>query len=48
MTRWILKCESCGNEKILDVGFNLYEFKKIYIYCPKCKSNTFHSIVRHD
>ncbi|QOJ78099.1 hypothetical protein IG193_04740 [Infirmifilum lucidum] len=48
MTKWTLRCESCGGEKVLDVGFNLYEFKRVYIYCPKCRANTFHIVVGHE
>lgn len=46
MTKWLLRCTICGNERVLDVGFNLTVFKgKIYIYCRKCKANREHLIL---
>jgi len=45
MTKWKLECEDCGSVKILDVGYNLYEMKKVYIFCPTCRKNTFHKVL---
>lgn len=46
MTEWLLKCEVCGTERRLSVGFNLAIFKgKIYLYCRRCKMNTEHKIL---
>ncbi len=40
MTKWILKCMTCGEERIFEAGFNLTIFgSKIYLYCKKCKAN---------
>ena len=36
MTKWILECESCGEKRVLNVGFDLSEFKRLYIYCRRC------------
>ncbi|MCC6039828.1 MAG: hypothetical protein ACO2OQ_02845 [Thermofilaceae archaeon] len=47
MTVWRLKCEVCGSEREINVGFNLYEFKRVYIYCRNCKSNTLHVVLGH-
>ncbi|MEM0379751.1 MAG: hypothetical protein QXW87_00215 [Desulfurococcaceae archaeon] len=48
MTYWILKCSSCNNEWRLYVSFPLdREFSKIYHYCPFCRRNTFHNIVKY-
>ena len=44
MTIWVLRCKECGNTRRLDLGFNLFEFQQLYLYCPVCKRNTFHSI----
>ncbi|MEB3757926.1 MAG: hypothetical protein GSR82_03875 [Desulfurococcales archaeon] len=46
MTSWILRCTECGREWKLDVSFNLHEMGKIYHYCPYCKKNTFHVVVK--
>lgn len=45
MTEWILECKVCGTQRILDVGYNLREFKELYIYCKACGRNTPHRIV---
>ena len=45
MTRWVLKCEVCGEQRILDVGYNLREFKKLYLYCKSCGRNTPHKVL---
>ncbi|WP_193322728.1 hypothetical protein [Pyrobaculum calidifontis] len=46
MTKWILKCMTCGEERILDVGFNLALFGgKLFIYCRRCKANREHLIL---
>lgn len=46
MTKWLLKCTVCGNERVLDVGFNLTVFRgKLYIYCRKCRTNREHQIL---
>ncbi len=45
MTVWRLKCEKCGTIREVDLGFNLNEFEKIYIYCSTCGQNTFHKVL---
>jgi len=45
MTVWELRCESCGNIRTLDVGFDLYEMGKVYLYCSVCGKNTFHVVI---
>lgn len=46
MTKWLIQCSVCGNERILDVGFNLTVFRgKIYLYCKRCKTNREHKIL---
>lgn len=47
MSRWRLKCEECSNEWALEVSFDLSELGKIYLYCKKCKRNTFHKIIEY-
>lgn len=47
MTVWILKCRDCGSEKEIDLGFNLYKIGRIYIYCEKCRKNTFHDVIKY-
>jgi len=47
MTVWILECTKCKTIREVDLGFNLYKIEKLYIYCSKCKQNTFHKIVKH-
>jgi len=48
MTKWLLKCTSCGRINKLDLGYNLYEFKRIYVFCEHCNKNTFHEIIGHE
>ncbi len=43
---WIIRCEKCGNERILYVSYNIKDMDKIYLYCPYCKRNTFNKIIR--
>ncbi len=45
MTKWLLRCTKCGNVRVLEVGYDLRAFKKMYIFCPKCRRNTHHEIV---
>lgn len=45
MTKWVLVCEVCGNKRILDVGYDLREFQRIYIYCRNCGENRPHRIL---
>ncbi len=46
MTRWVIKCTRCGLERELDVGFDLTPFRNgLYIYCTKCRMNTFHVVL---
>jgi len=48
MTKWILRCTKCGNEWILEVSFDLTKLEsgKLYHYCPYCRHNTFHEVVK--
>ena len=48
MTLWRLKCEVCGSQRVLRVGFDLYEFKRVYLYCRTCGQNTFHAVLGHE
>lgn len=45
MVKWLLECESCGTKRILDVGYNLKEFKLLHIYCRKCGENKPHKVL---
>ena len=46
MTKWLIKCTICGEEREFDVGFNLAPFGgKLYLYCRKCRANREHIIV---
>jgi len=46
VTKWILKCMTCGEERIFDAGFNLALFGgKLFIYCRQCKANREHLIL---
>ncbi|MFP3080760.1 MAG: hypothetical protein RXN88_04240 [Acidilobus sp.] len=47
MTKWKVRCTECGLERFLETGFDLSTLKggRIYIYCPRCKRNTFHEII---
>ncbi|RLE83504.1 MAG: hypothetical protein DRJ41_04780 [Thermoprotei archaeon] len=48
MTQWLLRCESCGNVRKVDLGYNLYEIKHLYLYCRSCGRNTFHEVLGHE
>lgn len=41
---WILQCTKCGNVRKLYVSYNIKDFEKIYVYCQKCRTNTFHEV----
>lgn len=45
MSKWVLKCEECGLDWILEVSFDLSGLGKIYHYCRGCRKNTFHKVV---
>ncbi len=45
MAIWRIKCTSCGKIREIDLGYNLFEFKKIFLYCPYCKKNTFNEVI---
>jgi len=42
---WKLRCAKCGKEELLMVGYDIRDFKQLYLYCEKCKENTFHEIL---
>ncbi|MCY0849602.1 hypothetical protein [Sulfuracidifex metallicus] len=42
---WKVKCQSCGNERILNISFDIGGQKVIYQYCPYCMKNTFNDIL---
>jgi len=44
---WRIKCQKCGEEKKLRVGYDIRDFKQLYLYCSKCKKNTFHIILEY-
>ena len=48
MTKWLLRCTRCGKTWILEVSFDLTKLStgRLYHYCPYCKRNTFHEIVK--
>ncbi len=46
MTVWVLVCTECGAERKLDVGYDLRELGKVYLYCRNCGKNSFHEVVR--
>ena len=48
MTKWLLRCTRCGRTWILEVSFDLTKLSggRLYHYCPYCKRNTFHEIVK--
>lgn len=48
MTLWLLECEDCKNIKKLDVAYNLLEFKRLYLYCRRCRRNTFHKVLEFE
>jgi len=45
MTEWILECKICGNKKIVDLGYNLLEFREVHLYCKYCGRNTAHKVL---
>ncbi|KSW11894.1 hypothetical protein CF15_03595 [Pyrodictium occultum] len=47
MTKWLLRCTTCGNTWELEVSFDLTKLSsgKLYHYCRYCKRNTFHEIL---
>lgn len=45
---WILRCKNCGKIRKLYVGYDLSEEKQIYVYCAKCRKNTFHEILKYE
>ncbi|ACB40860.1 hypothetical protein [Pyrobaculum neutrophilum] len=46
MTRWILKCTVCGEERELEAGFNLTLLGgKVYLYCRRCRANREHLVL---
>ncbi len=47
LTIWLLRCTSCKNEVKLKLGYNLYEFKKLYLFCERCGRNTYHEVIGH-
>jgi len=44
---WRIKCQECGEEKELRVGYDIRDFKQLYLYCKKCGKNTFHIILEY-
>lgn len=44
---WRIKCQECGEEKELRVGYDIRDFKQLYLYCRKCGKNTFHIILEY-
>ena len=42
----MLRCTRCGRTWILEVSFDLASMGRIYHYCPYCRRNTFHEVVR--
>lgn len=48
MPHWVVKCKNCGSEWKLEVSFPLdREFKRLYHFCPVCRKNSFHEIVKY-
>ncbi|MCC6035577.1 MAG: hypothetical protein GU356_12060 [Pyrobaculum sp.] len=46
MTKWVLKCTACGEEREFEAGFNLALFGgRLYLYCRRCKTNREHVIL---
>ncbi len=35
----------CGSEKVIDVGYDLRGFSKLYLYCDVCGRNTEHEVI---
>jgi DNA-directed RNA polymerase subunit RPC12/RpoP len=48
LTKWLLRCTRCGRTWILEVSFDLTKLStgKLYHYCPYCKQNTFHEVIK--
>ncbi|HII46054.1 hypothetical protein [Pyrobaculum aerophilum] len=46
MTKWLLKCTVCGEERVFEAGFNLALLGgRVYLYCKRCKANRVHLIL---
>jgi phage terminase large subunit GpA-like protein len=46
VTRWLIRCDRCGTESTLNVGFDLTNLgSKLYIYCEHCRRNTEHTVL---
>lgn len=46
VTKWLIKCDRCGEKVIFNVGFDLTNVgSKLYIYCEKCHRNTEHTVL---
>jgi len=47
LTKWRLRCTSCGTEWFLEVSFDLFKLseRRLYHYCPVCRRNTFHEVL---
>ncbi len=45
MTEWVLECKVCGARRTLDVGYDLGEYKQLYIYCRECRATRPHRIL---
>lgn len=41
---WALVCGRCGREWVLEVSFNLQGVRRLYHFCPYCRTNTFHEV----
>jgi ribosomal protein L44E len=43
-----LRCTRCGKTWVLEVSFDLTKLSggKLYHYCPYCKRNTFHEVIK--
>ncbi|WP_048061479.1 hypothetical protein [Hyperthermus butylicus] len=48
MTKWLLRCTRCGRTWVLEVSFDLTKLSngRLYHYCPYCKQNTFHEVMK--
>jgi len=44
LTEWVLICKVCGNRRVMDLGYNLFEFKELHVYCRVCGRNTPHKV----
>ena len=46
MTRWLIKCDKCGEESIFNAGYDLTNLgSKVYMYCGRCRRNTEHTVL---